>query len=339
MSLDFSGPASAHASHGMYGQTELDQALNSLQNGEPASHHHMGGLPHSGFDHADGLDVPDHPGFDLFSNSSPANSFGSQRYRTNASSSSSLGPHYGIGGEYAYSHSFGDSVPSFSGGNPYDMGHGMSSSYGGGKISPLVPNDPMHQPSLFPPQSALNGGKDFSQNGYPNLLADRRTSHMSNTSYGSDYADEFSMDGANNGHNGMNFNPPMQQYQDRLGRLQPDNRFSQSSGPASVPSMHHNHGPDVLRSVAPQSTHSYRPDIAGFDDMGPYMGPSPTNDLSLRVPGVDETLARMKLQGQASMGTSNDLHTFIRYVSVAFHAQSCPYHRLQAVFGPVCSCQ
>src|ERR1700735_1399752 len=124
------------------------------------------------------------------------------------------------------------------------------------------------------------------------------------------------MDGTNNNHNGMSYpHPSIQQYQDRLGRFQPDNRFSQPLGSPAVPShMHHNHGPDVLRSVAPQSTRPYQPDITGFDDMQPYMGASPTADLSLRMPGVDETLARMKLQGQPGMGSSNDLHTFIRFV-------------------------
>jgi recombining binding protein (suppressor of hairless) len=77
--------------------------------------------------------------------------------------------------------------------------------------------------------------------------------------------------------------------------------------------LHHNHGPDVLRGVAPQSTHSFRPDVTGFDDMYPYI-PNPTGDLSLRMPGVDDTLARMKLQGQSGMGSSNDLQTFIRFV-------------------------
>ena len=317
MSLDFGAPASAQVSHGMYGQADLDQALNSLQNGEAASHHHMGGgLPHNGFDHVDGLDVPEHSGYDLFSNSPPANSFGSQRYRTNASSSSSLGPQYGMGGESVYPHSFADSVPSFSGGNPYDMSHSLPSSYSSGKISPHTPNDPIQQPSLFPSQGGMNGGgKEFPpQNGYSSLLPDRRTSHMSNTSYNSDYQDEFAMDGTNNNHNSMNFgHPAIQQYQDRLGRFQPDGRFSQPSVSPGIPShMHHNHGPDVLRSVAPQSTHSYRPDLSGFDDMHPYMGHSPTGDLSLRMPGVDETLARMKLQ--TGIGSSNDLHAFIGFV-------------------------
>jgi len=312
MSLDFTGSASTHVPHGMYGQGDLD----SLQSVEGASHYHMGGgLHHNGFDHADSLDVPEHPGFDIFSNSQ-TNNFGSQRYRTNASSSSSLGPNYSIGGDPTYSHSYADPVPPFSGGNPYDMGHGLQSSYSSGKVSPLTPSDPMQQASLFSSQNGISGGgKEFApQNGYSNLLLDRRTSHMSNTSYGSDYPEEFAMGGANNNHNGMSYPlPPIQQYQER--RFQHEQRYSHPSGSSAVPShMHHNHGPDVLRSVAPQSTHHYQSDITGFDELHPYIGPGPTGDLSLRMPSVDETLARMKLQGQASMGGSNDLHTFIRSV-------------------------
>lgn len=318
MSHDFNGPVSTQIP--MYGQVDIDQALSSLHNGEPSHHHLGGGLPHNGFDHPDGMDIPEHSAFDMFSSSPSVTSFGSQRYRTNASSSSSLGPNYGMGGESAYSHSFADSVPSFAGGNPYDMGHSLSSSYSSGKISPLTPNDAMQQPpSLFSHQNGMNGGgKEFSpQHGYPNLLPDRRPSNMSNTSYNSDYSEEFTMDSVSRDHNGMNFpHPAMQQYQERLGRFQPGNHFSQPLNPPSVPShMHHNHGPDVLRGVAPQSTHSYRPDIPAFDDMHTYMAPSPTGDLSLRVPGVDETLARMKLQGQVGIGASNDLHAFIRFVS------------------------
>jgi hypothetical protein len=310
MSLDFGAPGSAQASHGMYGHAELDQALNSLQNGESASHHQLGGgLSSNGYDHAEGLDVPDPSGYDLFSNSSPTNSFGTQHYRTNASSSSSLGPNFGMSGESVYSHSFGDSIPSFSGNNPYDMVHSLPSSYSSGKISPLSPNDSMHPPPLFPLQGSMNSaGKDYSvQGGYPSLLPERRTSNVSNNNYSSDYPEDYNMDGVNNG---MNFpHPNLQQYQERLGRFQPDGRFPHVGSSAVPPHMHHNHGPDVLRSVAPQSTHSFRPDVTGFDDMYPY---NPTGDLSLRMPGVDETLARMKLQGQAGIGSSNDLQTFIR---------------------------
>lgn len=312
MSLDFS-PGSTQT-HGIYGHAELDQALNSLQNSESSSHHQLGGgMASGGFDPTEGLDVPDHSSYDLFSNSPPTTSFGTQHYRTNASSSSSLGPNYGMGGEPVYSHSFGDSVPSFSGSNPYDMVHSLPSSYSSGKISPLTPNDPMQPPSLFPLQSGMNSvGKDYpSQSGYPSLLPDRRT-NVSNTNYSSDYPEDYNMDGVNNG---MNFTHPTQQYQERIGHFQHDGRFPHP-GPTAVPShmQLHNHSPDVLRGVAPQSTHSFRPDVTGFDDMYPYMGPGPTGDLSLRMPGVDDTLARMKLQGQSGMGASSDLQTFMRYV-------------------------
>jgi recombining binding protein (suppressor of hairless) len=44
------------------------------------------------------------------------------------------------------------------------------------------------------------------------------------------------------------------------------------------------------------------------------MGPMPHSDMSLRMPAVDEALARIKLQGHSMMGASNDLQTFIRHV-------------------------
>jgi hypothetical protein len=171
----------------------------------------------------------------------------------------------------------------------------------------------MQPPSLFPLQGGMNTvGKDYSsQSGYPSLLPDRRTSNVSNTNYSSDYPEDYNMDGVNNG---MNFAHPNQQYQERLGHFQHDGRFPHPSAVPSHMQLHHNHSPDVLRGVAPQSTHSFRPDPTGFDDMYPYMGPNPTGDLSLRMPGVGDTLARMKLHGQSGIGSSNDLQTFIRFV-------------------------
>lgn len=164
----------------------------------------------------------------------------------------------------------------------------------------------MQPPSLFPSQGGLSGiGKDFSQHGFPTLLPDRRTSNVSNVSYSSDYPEDYSMDGINN-NNSVNYpHPAIQQYQDRLGRFQPDNHFSGS------PTMHHNHGPDVLRNVAPPQ--SFRPDVGGFDG-GHYMRPNPNADLGLHMPNVEDTLNGMKLQGQAGIGSSSDLHSFIRFV-------------------------
>jgi hypothetical protein len=191
------------------------------------------------------------------------------------------------------------------------MVHSLPSSYSSGKISPLTPNDPMQPPPLFPLQSGINGvGKEYSApTGYPSLLPDRRTSNVSNTNYGLDYPEDYNMDGVNNG---MSFSHPnLHQYQERLGRFHPDGRFPHSGSSRIPPHMHHNHGPDVLRGVAPHSTHTFRPDATGFDDMYSYMGPNSTGD-HLRMPGVDETLARMKLQGQAGIGSSHDLQTFIR---------------------------
>jgi hypothetical protein len=53
--------------------------------------------------------------------------------------------------------------------------------------------------------------------------------------------------------------------------------------------------------------------------------------LSLRVPSVDETLSRMKLQqGHSIMGSSNDLKTFIRSVMIVTLVCS-PAHSLPAL--------
>lgn len=302
MSLDFGAPGS-QAPHGMYGQ-ELDQSFNG---GDHTSNHNLGGtLPANGFDHGDGMEVSESPNYDLFSNS-PTHSFASQRYRTNASSSSSLGQNYGLGGDSVYSHSFNDSVPSFHSSNSYDVGHSLPSSYGSGKVSPLTPNDAMQPPSLYNSQSGINGiGKEYpSQNGFSNLLPDRRTSSVN---YGSDFPDDYGMDGVNN--NGMNFQHPGAQYPERL------NRFADSRYSSGVPTHMHNHNPEVLRGAGPQSAHTFRPDGSEYD-LSSYMG-SPTSDLSLRMPGVEETLSGIKLHGQSGVG-NHDLQSFIRFVHEFSH--------------------
>lgn len=297
MSLEFGVPG--QAPHGLYGQADLDQALNSLQNGDPATHHSMAGMAANSYDQGEPLDGPEQTGYDLFSNAQSTSSFTNQRYRTNASSSSSLGPQYGVGGDAMFPHAYGDSAPSFPGGNPYDLGHSLPSSYNSGKVSPLTPNEAMQQHTLF----NNGGGKDYpSQSGYPSLLPDRRTA---SGGYNSEYPEDFAMDGMNANHSIAYTHPAVNRYQERF---QNDHRFP--SGPSGIPShlQHHNHGPDILRGVAPQSTHSQ-----GFDDMH-YM----SNSAGLHMPGASETLSQMRLSGHIG-GSSSDLQTFIRSV-VLFHA-------------------
>lgn len=218
-----------------------------------------------------------------------------------------------MGTEVIYPHpSFSDSVPSFGGqnGNPYDIINTLPSSYSSGKVSPLTPNDSvggMHG-SSFPSSVAMNGAKYSPHSSYADLMPDRRIPTVSNGNYQPDFTDEY-----NGVSNALSFPPTaIQSFQ---GRFPPDGRFGHSAGPPStVPShVHPGHSPDILRGVAPHATHSFRPDgvVPGYDDMH-YLGPNPQNDMGLRMPTVDETLARMKLQGHSIMSTSNDLQTFIR---------------------------
>ncbi|KAF8070604.1 hypothetical protein FPV67DRAFT_1561369 [Lyophyllum atratum] len=307
MSLDFS----PSPQHNIYAQSDMDQyhmhpadAPNSPTTHQPLHSH--------SFDNSETIDSPDHPNFDIFPGPS-SGAFSSQRYRTNASSSSSLGPNYGINSDGLYSHSsFSDSVPSFngsSGGNPYDMVNSLPSSYGSGKVSPLTPSDPvgsLHHPSNFPSHV---GNKDFTSHNFPDM-PDRRLPTISSSGYQSDLIEEY-------GIGSMNPNLPfppsaLQHFQDRLGRFPPDSRFNHSAGPPStVPS--HVPSSDILRGIPPHATNSFRDGgVPGYEDMPHYLGPNPHQDLSLRMPTVDETLARMKLQGHSIMGASNDLQTFIR---------------------------
>lgn len=309
LSMDF-GSGSAQGQHSLYGQPELDPSFNlhsSENSSSSPSHHHLGGnMQTHTFDHPEALDQPEHPNYDLFPASAAGGAFSSQRYRTNASSSSSLGPSYNMNGEPIYSHApFNDSVPAFSsssGGHPYDISSSLPSSYGSGKVSPLTPSDSvsgLHHPAGFPPSS-----KDYSPQNYGDM-PDRRLPGAGG--YQSEYPDEYAIGSINNG---LPFPPSaLQHFQDRLGRFPPENRFGHQSGPpSSVPS----HLPPS--HVAPHATHSFREGgVSTYEDMPHYMSPNPHQDLSLRMPTVDETLARMKLQGHSIMGASNDLQTFIRY--------------------------
>jgi recombining binding protein (suppressor of hairless) len=65
---------------------------------------------------------------------------------------------------------------------------------------------------------------------------------------------------------------------------------------------------DILRNaVPPPATQSFRDtNISPYNEMQ-YLGNS-----EMRMYAVDETLSRMKLQGNPMMGPASDLQTFIR---------------------------
>ncbi|KDR75186.1 hypothetical protein GALMADRAFT_226846 [Galerina marginata CBS 339.88] len=310
MSLDFPA-ANNQPQHSLYPQSDLDQSFNMHNsdnvNASSPTHPHINGhLQHHSFDQSESMDTADHSNYSLFSDSTSPTSFTSQRYRTNASSSSSLGPSFGMNSEGIYSHpSFGDSVPSFNGsnGNPYDIITNLSS----GKVSPLTPSDPvggLHHQGGFPPSVA---GKDYPPQGFGDIH-ERRLPGVGSNGYHSEYPDDYTISNINNG---LPFGPSaMQHFHDRLGRFPPD-RYSHPTGPPSgVPShIPNNHGSDLMRGVAPHATHSFRENpVSPYDDMH-YLGNS---HPEMRMHTVDETLARMKLQGHPMMGASNDLQTFIR---------------------------
>lgn len=302
MSIDFT----ANAQHqGIFGQPDIDQPFGSLQGGDISQGHSNSHMSHQ-LDRNDPLDMDAHSSYDIFSSSSNG-SLASQRYRTNASSSSSLGPNYSLGVDPMYQQaSFSDNMPSFhsSNSNPYDLIGSLPSSYSSGKPSPITPNDVSGLPhsSSFPFSNGQS--KDFpSHPSYHDSMLDRRLSNVSG-SYPNDFNDEYGPMGVNHGL-GINAFPPP--FPDRLGRVQNDPRFPNSNVPPLTATSHltQNHSPELIRGVAPQATH-----LPSFDDMN-FMGGSPSvYDPALRLPSsVNEDLARLRLQG------SGDLQTFIRYVS------------------------
>ena len=195
MSLDYT--LQNFPSHQQPYSQDIDHGLNF---------HNMPPPPHlsPNYDQTDGLDVSsDHSHYEFFGPN--GSGFGGSRYRTNASSSSSLGH----SSDPLYSHSnFGsDSMSSYSGSShqPYDLVTGLPSSYSSGKVSPLTPSDPalgLQNSPGFPSLSSANGGhKDFSPtHSFPELMPDRRPSNVSTASFGSDFHDDF-----NNGALGLGF--------------------------------------------------------------------------------------------------------------------------------------
>lgn len=260
--------------------------------------HAPGHLSGPGFDQQEGMDVAqEQNGFDYFPGANGA-AF-SARYRTNASSSSSLGQGYSnMGSEQLYPHApspFADSLSSFSqpSHNSFDLVNGLSSSYSSGKVSPLTPNDPVIGLQSSPGFPNLGGGvsKDFPSN-YNDLIGDRRASSVSSGSFQSDFHDDFSGNGAL----GLGFPPPssLQHFQERISHFPGGGQLHHRS---SLVNPHAPHGG------------------VGFDDMGPFPSISPATDLSIRTMpghgmGVDE-LSR-KLQVHAGMAAATDLQSFIR---------------------------
>jgi len=224
------------------------------------------------------------------------------RYRSNASSSSSLNHGFPVNNsEPIYSHaSFADSS-SFnpSNGNPYDI---ISNE----KVSSPESATSMHHPSGGFPQT-----KDYPPQSFGDMH-ERRLPGVSpvspNGGYPTEYSDDYAIGNINNG---LPFGPSaMQHFQDRLGRFPPD-RYPHLSGPPSAVSHHmpNGHSSDIMRGVAPHATHSFRENpVSPYDDIH-YLG---NGHPEMRMHTVDDTLARMKLQGHPIMGTSNDLQTFIR---------------------------
>ncbi|KAI0768374.1 hypothetical protein BC629DRAFT_1442421 [Irpex lacteus] len=263
MSVDYSTNGS-HQS--LYGQNDMDHTFTSLQAGDLSSGHgHSSSqLPHS-LDRSDPLDVGDHGSFDVFGSSSN-HSLASQRYRTNGSSSSSLGPSYPLGVDTMYPPPpFSNDLPPFhSSSHSYDLIGSLPSSYSSGKPSPLTPNDVSGLPhhSSFP----FNGqSKDFSSS-YHDSILDRRMPGV-NGSFPSDFNDDFGPMGVNSGLGLNGFHPPsaLHQFQDRLGRVQHESRFPGST-----------------------ATHSFRPENG--------LPPSTTYH-------IDENMARLRLHGGGDLQT------------------------------------
>jgi hypothetical protein len=149
-------------------------------------------------------------------------------------------------------------------------------------------------------------GKEFPPQPYPGDIHDRRLPGVSPNAYQSDYPDDYAMTGAIS----IPYTPS-QQFLDRLGRF-PSERYSHQPVSNVLPHIHSNHPTtDIMRSaVPPPVTSSFRDNnISPYNEMQ-YLGNS-----EMRMHAVDETLSRMKLQGNPMMGPASDLHTFIRYAN------------------------
>ncbi|KAH8119101.1 LAG1-DNAbind-domain-containing protein [Phellopilus nigrolimitatus] len=313
MSLDYS-PNSQHASaqsqqHSGYpSSSDFDRALSGIHSG-PQSAQHSNHISASHYDQADGMDIAPEQSYEYFSSSNGGAPFGA-RYRTNASSSSSLGQSY-LGSDALYPHApspFTDSMSSFAPShNSFDLVNGLPSSYSSGKVSPLTPNDSVIGLQNSPGFPGLSNGinKD-SFASYGDLISDRRGSNVSTGSFQSDFHDDFVGNG--NGALGLGFppQPSLQHFQERITHF--------PGGPHGTSHLHHRASLDMMRGVNPHATHGGG--VGGFDDMSSFSSIAPGSDLALRMPGqnigVDETLSRMKLQAHVGMSAATDLQSFIR---------------------------
>jgi recombining binding protein suppressor of hairless len=187
-----------------------------------------------------------------------------------------------------------DSVSSFHSQNagPFDMMASMSTSLGSNKGTPLTPSDSLGGLQFSPgPQGGIK--QDITD-----LMSDRRPPGMTSNTFQSDLHDDFSL-GVNPHPNFASTNLPP--FSDRLPRFPPDTFLTQS--------QLHGHPPDQLRGVPPQATHTRFEGTTHYDDIPGYLIPSPQNDLSLRIPSVEDTMMRIRM---SQMGASTDFHTFIR---------------------------
>jgi len=307
MSIDFTPSGSPQ---GLYGQPELEHSFSALHAGsdlgstQHANTHngsHMQMNQHS-LDRVDGLDVPDQTPYDIFTGT-PSNAMPGQRFR-NGSCSSSMTPNYNMGGDAMYSQSpFADTLPPFqaSSSGSYDLMNGLSSSFTGGKPSPLTPSDGMGN---FQGASAFPFGAGQGKNFHPhNSFQDPMDRRHNNGGYQSEFSDDYGGMGVNP-NMPLGFPSQLQQFQDHMGRMQTNSRYPSVVSPLSVPShMHQNGGPDLLRGVNPHATHGFRSEggVPSYDDM-PYLAPNPQTDFS-RLQDI-----RMQQSGPAA----TDLQTFIR---------------------------
>jgi len=294
MSVDSSSTSLPHTNHGTFLPSHFDQSIDTHP---PHSANH---LPVHPFDN-DKMDVTDHSPYDMFPHPQqpqpqphphpqPHPPFPHQRFRSNTSPAAPYGPN----SESIYSGMFShDSVQSFHSQNtsPYDMMGSIPSSLSSGKATPLTPSDPIGAlPFSAGPPNGIK--QDFND-----LMSDRRLSAVSSTSFQSDMHDDFSL-----GVSSHNFgSTSLPSFSDRLSRFPPDSFLGQ-------PQLQ-GHPPDQLRSVPPQATHNRFDAATSYDEISNYLVPNPQNDLSLRIPGVEDNMIRMRM-GQ--MSASTDLHTFIR---------------------------
>ncbi len=293
MSVDSPSSSLPPSNHGTFLPSHFDQPIDSH------APHPANPLPVHPFDN-DKMDVAEHSPYEMFPHPPPPPppsqtqpSFPHQRFRSNTSPAA---PSYGPNSEPMYSGMFShDSVPSFhsQSAGPYDMMSGMSSSLSSGKATPLTPSDPIGGlPFSTGPPNGIK--QDFSD-----LMSDRRLSAVSSPSFQSDVHDDFSL-GVNSHANNF-ISTTLPPFSDRLSRFTQDSFIGQ-------PQLQR-HPSEQLRGVPPHGTHNRFDGGAAYDEIPNYMIPSPQNDLGLRIPGVEDTMMRMRM---SQLNASTDLHTFIR---------------------------